>query len=323
MKTVTHFLLWATSISAVILLSLFAYQKITDRGTHQNGILSPLPDFFSSSFSDAADASYWKPNVKSLIDKTDSSFSLTAESVLSYDIGNDKVLYAKNSDEKLPMASLTKIMTAIVVLENMYVDNTITVSKNAAEIGENSMGLSEGEVHTVEDLLYGLILMSGNDAAEALAQGSPFGREGFLHLMNKRAETIGVSDTRFTNPSGLQGDGLQYTTAEDLLVLTKHALTIPEFAKIVETYQHDIPQTASHKGYTLYNETNLLTTYPGVKGVKTGFTDEAGMCLVTYLDYNGNKIIAILLNSQNRRQEMKDLLDFSLQRMGVVPPPHT
>src|SRR5690606_37799615 len=146
------------------------------------------------------------------------------------------------------------------------------------------------------------ILPSGNDAAEALADSSSVGRENFVYLMNKKAESLGLTDTYFTNPSGLEGDGNQYSTAYDLLVITRYALQNPEFAKIVSTYEHEIAETSTNKYYHLFNDTNLLTTYPGVKGVKTGFTYEAGMCLVTYLEYGGHKIIAVLLNSQNRRE---------------------
>ena len=213
-------------------------------------------------------------------------------------------------------------MTAIVALENLELNKTVTVTKSAAEIGEGSMGLSEGEKLKIEELLYGLILKSGNDAAETLAQTSKFGREDYLHLMNKKAEDLGLSNTRFTNPSGLQGDGEQYGTAKELLVMTRYALKIGEFAKIAATYEYDIPQNKDHKEYILFNETNLLTTYPGVKGVKTGFTDEAGLCLVTYLDYKGHQIIAVLLNSENRRKEMMDLLDYSLKSININPPLH-
>jgi len=291
---------------------------------HQNltalsKVVSPLPRLLTS-LGQSADASeFWQPN---MTPPKEEKLPLTAKSVLSYDLTTDTMLYAQNIETKRPIASLTKIMTAIVALENLDLDKTVTVTKSAAEIGEGSMGLSIGEKLRTEDLLYGLILKSGNDAAETIAQTSKFGREDYLHLMNKKAEDLGLSHTRFTNPSGLQGDGEQYSTAKELLVMTRYALKIDEFAKIVATYEHNIPQNSGHKEYILYNETNLLTTYPGVKGVKTGFTDEAGMCLVTYLDYKGHQIIAVLLNSENRRQEMTDLLDYSLKSIGIAPPIH-
>lgn len=283
-------------------------------------IVAPLPSYLVNSLYKEAQASnIWLPGSKKLTITT-KPLALTAKGAISYDLTTDTLIYAKNENTKLPIASLTKIMTAIIALENMNLKDNLTVTKSAASIGEDSMGLSEGEKIAVEDLLYGLMLNSGNDAAETLAQGSKFTKSNFVYLMNKKAEDLGLADTHYTNPSGLQGDGQQYSTAKDLLVITRYALNNPKFAEIVSTYEHDMPQETTHKAYILYNETNLLTTYKGVKGVKTGFTDEAGMCLVTYLDYGGHRIIAVLLNSENRRQEMKDLLDFSLQNLGITPP---
>lgn len=284
-------------------------------------IVSPIPQILTNAFANQKNEGiFWTPHIPdgASID----TLPLSAKSVISYDISTNTLLYAKNIDQKLPIASLTKIMTAIVALENMNLTDKIIVSQKASSIGEDSVGLSAGEKFTLDELLYGLILKSGNDAAEAIAQGSQFGRADFLHLMNKKAEDLGLTNTRFTNPTGLQGDGNQYSTAKELLVITHYALEKAEFAKVAATYEYDIDQTPDHKAYTLYNETNLLTTYPGVKGVKTGYTDEAGLCLVTYLEYKDHKIIAILLNSTNRRAEMTELLDYSLKSLGITPPFH-
>lgn len=222
------------------------------------------------------------------------------------------------------MASLTKIMTAIIALENKKEDDTYIVN-NEDLVGEDSMGLTAGEQLSQKELLYGLLLTSGNDAAEVLAANyQDGGRRGFIKAMNDKARALGLTDTIFSNPSGLQGDGEQHTTAYDLLVITKYALTnFPLFSKIVSTPEFDLPETSTHKAYTLISETNLLTTYPGVRGVKTGYTPEAGLCLVTYLDYGGHKIIGIILNSENRRGEMKDLLDQALRNLGIDPPPYS
>lgn len=282
---------------------------------------SPLPDLLTNTFRTSGYASSWNPDIA--LDKSGKfAPSVTAHSVLIYDLTSSKTLYQKEINKRLPIASLTKIMTAIIALENDDLSRKIMVSKKAAEIGENSMGLSEGEILKTEDLLYGLILVSGNDAAETLVEKSRFGRENFIYLMNKKAEDIGLSDTHFTNPTGLEGDGSQYSTSRDLLILTKYALENPSFSKIVSTVTHEISADSKHKAYGLINETNLLTSYPGVRGVKTGFTNEAGLCLVTYLEYEDHKIIGIILNSQSRREEMRELLDYSLKTLGVKPPPH-
>jgi D-alanyl-D-alanine carboxypeptidase len=287
-------------------------------------ILSPLPELLSSKVPNVlgAEGGIWLPNVETVAESRNKTPEITAEAAIAYDLSEGKLLYGRNIKKRLPMASLTKIMTAIIALQNIDMDEEFEVSARAAQVGENSMGLTAGETIGLSDLLYGLMLVSGNDAAETIAQGSPFGRENFIYLMNKKAEELGLSNTNFTNPSGLEGDGNQYSTAYDLLVMTRYALLNTKFAKIASTYHHHVPYVESHKEFYLYNETNLLTTYPGVKGVKTGYTYEAGLCLVTYLEYNGHKIIAVLLNAENRRQEMKDLLDYSLKTLGVKPPPH-
>lgn len=313
-------------LSLIIPLTLFFastiwyYYTPTFHNTHT--ALSPIPDFLMvSENSQVRLLDLWSPMVQSIHGSGGDVAELTAQSVLMYDLSTNKVLYKKDADEKLPMASLTKIMTAIIALENPKPDDRYIV-RGADLVGENSMGLSPGEILTLEDLLYGLMLPSGNDAAEVLANNYPGGRDAFLQAMNDKAKAMGLKDTRFSNPSGLQGDGEQYTTTYDLLVMTRYALeNYPLFADIVATAEHVIPAAADHNGYFLVNETNLLTTYEGVRGVKTGYTPEAGLCLVTYLEYDGHKIIGVILNSQDRRGEMKRLLDYSLQQVNITPPP--
>lgn len=286
-------------------------------------IKSPIPDFLMMSNNNQVDLlDFWTPMTQIAHGDTGELTDLTAESVLMYDLTDNKILYEKDPTLRRPMASLTKIMTAIIALENQKPDDKYLVTKDDI-VGQDSMGVSAGEEYDFEDLLYGLLLPSGNDAAEVFAHNYQFGRVGFVNAMNNKAKALGMLNTHYTNPSGLQGDGDQYTTAYDLLILTRYALSqYPQFAQAVSTYTYTIPQTNEHKELNLANETNLLTTYPGVKGVKTGYTPEAGLCLVTYLDYGGHKIIGIILNSQNRRGEMKSLLDYSLKTDGITPPPY-
>ncbi|HMS22815.1 MAG TPA: D-alanyl-D-alanine carboxypeptidase family protein [Candidatus Levybacteria bacterium] len=307
-------------IFAFVIFAIFSY---ANSSSSSSIFSSPLPNEFSRVFyKPQKESTYWMPNMKGYVKTHIQKPEISALAALSYDLSTNNLLYEKNIDEKLPIASLTKIMTAIVGVEVMHGDSKIVVSKNAASIGEDSMGLSEGETLTLNELLYGLFLHSGNDAAEAIADSSSVGRDNFIHLMNKKAEDLGLASTHFTNPSGLEGDGNQYSTAHDLLVIVRYALENPTIATVVKEPYMFIPYTPTHKAFELFNETNLLTSYPGVKGVKTGFTNEAGLCLTTYLDYRGHRIIAILLNSQNRRQEMKELLDYSLLSLGVTPPVH-
>lgn len=308
------------------LSSFFVYPSFVFFTTHQKvsySIDSPLPLLLTKLFPTAAEKRYsFRPDVSKVLGSNIKKPDLTAVSALTYDLSTNKLIIGKNIKQRLPIASLTKIATAIVALENEPLDKVMTVSKKAAEIGEDSMGLSEGEKYTLKDLLYGLLLQSGNDAAETIAQNSKFGRDNFVYLMNKKIEDLGLSDTHFTNPTGLEGDGNQYSTVYDLLLLTNYALQNSTFRMIVSTVSYEIPYTSEHKAINLYSETNLLTTYPGVKGVKTGYTDEAGLCLVTYLEHENHRIVGIVLNAQNRREEMKEMLDYTLKALGAVPPPH-
>jgi serine-type D-Ala-D-Ala carboxypeptidase (penicillin-binding protein 5/6) len=304
---------------SLIFASLFVFMKRNQQGDSE--LHSPLPEFLTMNNNKQVTLlDLWLPFIQQARGNEFDADSLTAKSVLMYDLTTDKTIFEKNSKERLPMASLTKIMTAIVSLENPRSDDHYEVSGQDL-VGEDSMGLSPGEVLTLRELLYGLMLPSGNDAAEVLASNSPFGRDGFVIAMNDKAKALGLTDTLFSNPSGLQGDGEQYTTVYDLLVITRYALeTFPLFAEIVATPEYYLSERSTHKAYDLINETNLLTTYEGVSGVKTGYTPEAGLCLVTYLAYKDHKIIGILLNSENRRAEMRALLDYSLKSFNIEPP---
>lgn len=281
-------------------------------------VTSPLPNFLTFFLNNQVSTlSLWFPSSNKV--NTQQEPYISARSSLLYDLTTNKTLFEKNSSERVPMASLTKIMTAMIAIESGIKEFRIS---NNDLIGEDSMGLSEGEILSLDELLYGLILHSGNDAAEALASNYPGGRDAFIKAMNNKARSLGLLNTHFTNPTGLEGDGKQYTTSFDLLVITREVLKYPLFAKITRTFDYNIPFTLSHKAFYLENETNLLTSYPGVLGVKTGYTPEAGLCLVTYLNYKGHDIVGILLGSENRRQEMKDLLDYGLEVQGIPPPQH-
>lgn len=231
------------------------------------------------------------------------------------DINSGEVFFEKNSAKKLKIASLVKIMTAVVALEHKNLGSKIYVSQKAASIGENSMGLSMGESYTLEQLLYGLMLSSGNDAAYAIAEGVAGSSDRFVDWMNFKAQDIGLKDTKFYDPSGL--DDRTYSTPQDLAILTKYAMKNENFKKIVATVETEIPYSKTNKFIPLYNQTNLLTTYPGVAGVKTGYTEEAGLCLVTYAKNQGVELVGIVLNSSDRKGDMIQMLDHSFSTKGV------
>lgn len=306
-----------------ILAGLISFSIYSNFSGSKSSVVSPVPDFLTLFVNkEVSTLNLWLPSLKNRISASAESPQITAKSALIFDTTTKEVLYSKNPTKKLPMASLTKIMTAIIALENQKKDDKYTVSQEDL-VGEDSMGLDVGENLTLSDLLYGLMLHSGNDAAETLANNFPNGRGAFIEAMNQKVKSLGLSNTYFTNPTGLEGDGKQFTTAYDLIVMSEYAISkFPLFDQVVSTFDYNIPQTDTHKAFYLENETNLLTSYPGVKGVKDGYTPEAGLCLVTYLDYGGHKILGVILGSDDRRGEMIELLDYSLKSLGVTPPHH-
>lgn len=289
-------------------------------GSNSSDITSPLPDDLNNSKnSEVSSLDFWLPNIFSFFNLDSEVPLLTAKSAYVYDLKNNKAIYEKNVDERLPMASLTKIMTAIVAIDNKKPNDRYIV-REASLVGENTIGLSAGEVMSLEELLYGVFMYSANDAAEVLADNT-LGREKFIKTMNDKAKAIGLENTNFTNPTGLQGDGDQYSTAKDLLVLSRYAIeNYPEIKKAANTWEHHLPESEDHYEYYLYSQLNLLTTYPGVKGLKDGFTPEAGWCLITYYENEDQELIGIVLGSEDRRGEMKLLLDYSLTELGITPP---
>ena len=245
---------------------------------------------------------------------------ISAKSAMIADYDSGEILFAKNGAQQLPAASTIKIMTALVALENAKLSDKFIVSEYAVSIGENSMLLSAGEELTLEELLYGAMLVSGNDAAITIAEGIAGTERAFVEMMNEKAKEIGLSDTKYVNSTGLDEDGSkQYTTVYDMVTITRYAWeNYPKFRDITSTYEKYITATNNHKEYLLYNDTNLLTSYPGVKGVKPGFTWDAGWCLVTYAESGGKKLLGVILGSEDRRGEMVLLLDYAFGRFGIT-----
>lgn len=259
----------------------------------------------------------WFPKFAGTAGSNDPDIGAKSAILVNYDSGD--ILYAKNVKERLPAASTIKIMTALVALANADISKSFVVSQAAADIGEDTMGLSKGERVSLEELLYGLMLPSGNDAALTIAEGIAGSEDAFVASMNEMARSLGLEDTKFINASGLDVDGEgQYSTAFDLATLARFTWDKYEvFRRIVSTDHIFIPGTDDHKVFDLYNQTNLLTTYPGVRGIKPGFTWEAGLCLVTYAENNGVRLIGVILGSSDRRGEMVELLDYGFNEYGV------
>lgn len=232
---------------------------------------------------------------------------LTAQAIIVSDIPSGVTLYKKNPTLRLSPASITKLMTAMVGLEKFKMDDILTVKTVISE--GRTMGLATGEKLTFENLLYATLVHSANDAAYVIAENYPGGTEEFVTRMNKRAGELYLRQTHFTNPIGFE-DVNHFTTASDLACLANIALNNQVLAKIVATPAITISDTSFTRFYNLQNVNQLLGKIPGVLGVKTGWTENAGECLVTAVSKNERKILLVVLGSQDRFGETKTLIDW-------------
>jgi len=237
-----------------------------------------------------------------------------AKSVVVVDDATNKILFAQNEKVHLPLASITKVATAMVVLnrcENL--NEVVTVPTAATKVGGSKMELIPGERMTVLNLLKGLLIVSANDAALALAihmDGSP---ARFVAYMNDLVKGLGLKDTHFVNPDGFDAPG-HYSTAYDIAELSRYALRNETYRNIIHTAHTMVTDVSGRFGYTLKNTNKLLNSYLNIEGGKTGTTSRAGESLVVSATGNkGQRVIAVLLNSPNRFQEGKALLDWSLR----------
>ena len=220
-----------------------------------------------------------------------------------YDRISKSMIIGKNEDIKSAMASTTKIMTTIVILEKADLNETVTVSAKAGGTGGSRLGLKRGDKASVRDLLYGLMLRSGNDAAVALAEHVGGSVKGFAELMNEKASELGLTNTHFVTPHGLD-DANHYTTALELAKLTDYAMNNETFSKIVGT--KSITIYINNQPRQINNTNELLGVLNGVVGVKTGFTNNAGRCLVTETKRNNMDIITIVLGADTKKDRTKD-----------------
>lgn len=232
---------------------------------------------------------------------------LSAQGVFAYDLDSGVVLYEKNPDEQYLPASTTKIVTALVSLEHYGLEQKLNTGSFSVE--GSKMGLSWNEEILVRDLLYGLLVYSGNDAAEVLASNFPQGRDAFIAQMNDKAMHLHALNSHFVNPSGLDESG-QVTTAKDLARISSQAMLNPEFAKIVGTAEYQATSTDGKFVHKLENRNELLGKVEGVLGIKTGWTEGARENLVTYVNRDGKRVITTILGSQDRFGETKELVEW-------------
>lgn len=241
--------------------------------------------------------------------------AVSAKAAMLMHADSGRVLYEKNADEHMLIASTTKIMTAIVVLEHCELDDLVEVDSRSAGIEGSSMYLKAGESYTVEDLLYGLLLVSGNDAASALALHVADSMEEFAELMNAKAAELGMTESSFKNAHGLDEEG-HYSTARDMAKLAAYCMGNEDFARIAGTVSHTVGEQ------TLVNHNRLLREYDGCLGLKTGYTMAAGRTLVTCAERDGARYVCVTLNDPDDWDDHKALYDWAFANYSfaeVIP----
>ncbi|NLK08148.1 MAG: D-alanyl-D-alanine carboxypeptidase [Firmicutes bacterium] len=242
--------------------------------------------------------------------------AISASAAILMDGPTGQILWAKNPDWQRPMASLTKIMTAALVLERCDLNDSVTVSLNAARTEGSSMYVRAGQTYRVEDLLHGLMLVSGNDCAAALAEYAGDSQEAFVNWMNRKAKLLGAENTRFANPHGLPAPD-HYSTASDLALIARYALANPKFAEIVSSKQATYFDPASENPRTIQNKNRMLWDVEGADGVKTGYTLAAGRCLIASATREARRVIAVILDGPDMWEDAKTLLEYGLEAFST------
>ena len=241
------------------------------------------------------------------------SVDVSAKSAIAIEVSSGEIYFQKNAHERLPMASTTKIMTALVAIESGNLEREVCVSPEAIGVEGSSIYLYRGERISLYDLLCALLLESANDAAAAIAIEIGGSISGFADMMNEKAEALGLSDTSFQNPHGLDCEN-HFTTAHDLAKISLAAMQNPTFREIVSTYKKVGPPNENGFSRLFVNHNKMLKNYDGAIGIKTGFTKKSGRCLVSAARRDGVELIAVTLNAPNDWQDHENMLNlgFSL-----------
>lgn len=244
------------------------------------------------------------------------SAASSAKSMIVIETSHNKVLYEQNAYQKLAMASTTKIMTAIVVLDYCRLNDIVRVDAKAVGVEGTSIYLQKDEELTVEQLLYGLMLQSGNDCAAALAIHTAGSVEEFANMMNDKAKRIGANDSNFVNPHGLDHKE-HYTTAYDLAIIASYGMKNEDFKRIVGTKKVEIPWAGRDYNRIVVNKNKILSRYKGGTGIKTGYTGRAGRCLVSSAEREGMELICVVLNCGPMFEESMKYMDMMFNKYHI------
>jgi D-alanyl-D-alanine carboxypeptidase (penicillin-binding protein 5/6) len=238
-----------------------------------------------------------------------------AHSILLKELNSGRVLYEHDSGKRLSPASLTKIMSALVILEHGKLDDLVTVSPAAARAHKTHLRLKAGQVFKLDDLLKAMLIVSANDACLAAVEHVGGDEMQFVTLMNAKASTLGLRNTHFSNGCGFDGPD-HYSTAEDLAALSVIALEQPIFRNLVKEERAMITPVNGNRAYVLHTTNRLLGRIPGVEGIKTGFTSKAGRCLIAKVSQNGSDLLLVILNSNRRWNTATSLITYGLRASG-------
>lgn len=306
----SNILIARKKIGSSILLLLFLFYTATYH-------VSMMPQAFVTV--DQLEKKVTLKNLTQDMSKTEESAeeptNLYAKSALLMDAVSKRVLFEKNGYEVLPMASTTKIMTCIYVLENSDLDQIVTVSSNACNQPKVRLGMKEGEQYILKDLLYALMLESYNDCAVAIAEHVSGDVAAFCEEMTNKAKDIGAYDTNFVTPNGLDAKE-HYTTAYDLALITCYALKNPQFLEIINTSNYEFYEKSKGNKKTVYNRDAFLTQYEGAIGVKTGFTANAGYCFTGAAKREEKTLVSVVLacgwppNKNYKWEDTKKLMNY-------------
>lgn len=254
---------------------------------------------------------FWSfmPIVSALEDTTTDSLNLNSKGAILIDANSGKILYEKNKDEKMPMASMTKMMSLLLIMENIedgnlkYTDKVI-ISKNASSMGGSQVYLQEKEEYTVENLLKCIAIASANDAVVAMAEKISGSESAFVELMNKKAKELGLQNTNFANPHGLDADN-HYSTAYDMAIIAKELVKYEDILKFTSTYEDYLTKPDGSQVW-LVNTNRLIRFYDGVDGLKTGYTTKSGYCLTATAKKNDLRLISVVMNADSAEQRSED-----------------
>lgn len=272
----------------------------------------------------------WTEVKEVILDPKDGALELTppqinASSALLIDEESGRIILEKDSRKRRPIASLTKLMSAVIILENGNLEDMVRVSKRAAATRGSSMGLRSGQRISLKDLLLGMLVKSANDAAVAAAEHLSGDEDGFVREMNRKALSLGLQDTHFSNCHGFDHP-IHYSTAYDMAILSQYAMSLPFIADCVKNEKVAVWLEGFHRPSVWRNSNRLLSFYLGADGIKTGYTQEAGKCLVGSASRGGRRLIAVLLNDNERWHDACELFEYGFsflwkERIQNLRPP--